>query len=122
MAKVLIVDDDEDIRETYADALGAAGHHVDVVSSGTKAINVMTKIKPDYVILDMHMPGESGSVVLAFVRKMRTLAATKVFIISGYPERAKMAASDWGADGWLAKPVSFEQLRALIPSTNAQAS
>lgn len=117
MAKVLVVDDDVDLRETYTDVLEAAGHEVQCATSGTQALKTLTTFVPDVVTLDMQLPGGSGTLVLAYVRRHPHFAHTKVIIVSGFAQRARFAAKDWGADGCLTKPVSPEALRAVV--TNA---
>ncbi len=110
MSKVLIIDDDEEICETFSDILKHAGHDVHILKSGAEAFRVLPKLVPDVVLLDMHMPGVSGVLTLSFIRRLSRLSQTKVIIVSGHPELAESAKAIWGADLFLAKPVSPKQL------------
>jgi DNA-binding response OmpR family regulator len=114
MAKVLIVEDDLDTSETYMDVLEAAGHSVKTVDRASMAFNCLPSFCPDMVILDMLLPGDSGMLVAAFIRRYPRLSKTKIAIISGHPEMAVEAVATYGADIFLNKPVSAEQLRTAI--------
>ncbi len=127
MSKVLIIDDDEEICETFSDILKHAGHDVHILKTGAEAFRVLPKLVPDVVLLDMHMPGvsgvltlsfirrlsrlsQSGVLTLSFIRRLSRLSQTKVIIVSGHPELAESAKAIWGADLFLAKPVTPKQL------------
>ena len=110
MSKVLIIDDDEEICETFSDILKHAGHDVHILKTGAEAFRVLPKLVPDVVLLDMHMPGVSGVLTLSFIRRLSRLSQTKVIIVSGHPELAESAKAIWGADLFLAKPVTPKQL------------
>ncbi len=110
MSKVLIIDDDEDICATYSDILKHKGHNVHILTSGTEAFRVLPKLVPEIVLLDMNMPGISGSLLLSFIRRLSRLDNTKVIIVSGYVDLAESAKAIWGADMLLTKPISAKQL------------
>jgi DNA-binding response OmpR family regulator len=114
MAKVLIVDDEIEIRETYQDGLEVDGHTVRGVGSLTHALALLPTFLPDIVLLDMQLQISSGEALLLLVGKYPQLKHTRVIIVSGYPERAKRAAEQWGAADWLGKPVPINDLRALV--------
>ena len=114
MAKILIVEDDPDVCETYVDILSAVGHLVEVVATSAEAIKRLPKFLPDVVILDLQLTGSSGTVVLSFIHRYSRLAHTKVIIASGHPEIARRAVADWGADLCLHKPISVSDLRAAV--------
>jgi CheY-like chemotaxis protein len=110
MCKILIIDDDREICETFCDLLTHAGHTVKIVESGADAFRVVSRMAPDVVLLDMHMPGVSGVLTLSFIRRLSRLAHTKIIIISGHTDIALSAKSIWDADMFLPKPVSPKQL------------
>jgi CheY-like chemotaxis protein len=116
MVNILIVEDDIDLCETYRDALERVGHTVEVASSSKQAMDCLTvkRMKPDVVILDMQLHRESGSVILALIRRLPQLDHTKVIIASGYANRGKRAKTMWRADLFLQKPVALDQLRQTI--------
>jgi DNA-binding response OmpR family regulator len=110
MSKILIVDDDVEICDTFTDILRHAGYDVHVVKSGTEAFRVLRRVAPDVVLLDMNMPGVSGILTLSFIKHLTRLAQTRIIIVSGHPDLAATAKAVWGADMYLAKPVSPRQL------------
>jgi DNA-binding response OmpR family regulator len=110
MGKIVIVDDDIEICETFCDILKHAGHEVRILNSGAEAFRLLPKLVPDVVLLDMHMPGVSGVLTLSYIRRLSRLVNTKIIIISGHPELAESAKSIWGADLFLPKPISPKQL------------
>ena len=116
MCKILIIDDDPDICETFTDLLTHAGHMVRSVESGADAFRVAPKMTPDIVLLDMHMPGVSGVLTLSFLRRLSRLAHTKVIIVSGHADIALSAKSIWSADIFLPKPVTPGQLLDAVNS------
>ena len=115
-SRVLIIDDDIELCETFSDALEFAGHEVKVVHSGNEGFRIVTRLLPDVVILDMHLPGVSGILLLSHIRHMPRLAHTKVIIVSGYSDMAHTAKAVWGADMYLPKPVTPNQLLEAISS------
>ncbi len=116
MSKILIVDDDVEICETFTDILNHAGYDVQVVRSGTEAFRALRRIAPDVVLLDMNMPGVSGILTLSFIKHLTRLAHTRIVIVSGHPDLAASAQAVWGADLYLAKPVSPRQLLDAVAS------
>ena len=116
MVKVLIIDDDPEICETFSDVLKYAAYEVHVLLSGADAFRVLPRLVPQVVLLDMQMPGVSGVVLLSFIRHLRRLARTKVIIISGHPEMALSAQQTWGADLFLSKPVHPRLLLESVAS------
>ncbi|MBN1563938.1 MAG: response regulator [Anaerolineae bacterium] len=113
MALILIVEDDQDVCETYLDILESEQHTVYAVADSVQAIDLLVRkrMKPDLVILDMNLAGESGLVVLGLIRRIPRLNNTKVIIASGYPDLAKKAIDDWGANLFLQKPVAMDTLK-----------
>jgi DNA-binding response OmpR family regulator len=114
VAKVLLIDDDVELRDTYQDILEAAGHQVRCAGTLTHALAILPAFQPHVAFLDMQLNQSAGEVILILRRRNSRLAHTKFFIVSGFPERAARAAADWGADGWLGKPVSPADLRTLV--------
>jgi CheY-like chemotaxis protein len=118
MAKILIVEDDVDLCATYVDLLESMGHEVTAIHNSHQAVErlIQGRMKPDVVVLDMNLHGDSGLVVLGLIRRMPRLARTKVVIASGYPDLAHRAMAEWGADLFLRKPVSIAHLKNTVES------
>lgn len=112
MANILIVEDDRDLRNMFKDMLETQGHTISLAEHGVEGLHQL-KANPDLVLLDISMPLASGDVVLGFIRSTPELAATKVLIVSAYPD-ARIIADQLGADACLDKPVDFENLLSTV--------
>ena len=76
---VLVVDDEESIRDLVSTALAREGRHVLLASRGPEAIEMFRRDRPDITILDLHMPGMSGIEVLRQIRTLDPRAIVMVF-------------------------------------------
>ncbi len=112
--RILLIDDDVDLCDTFSDVLMAEGHEVHVMNSGNEAFHQVSRLIPDIVILDMQLPGISGILLLSHIRHISRLAHTKVVIVSGNPDLTNTAKAVWGADRCLLKPVAPNELLAAI--------
>ncbi len=113
--RILIVDDDPQIRRVMRMTLVAQGYEIDDAPSGDEALERMRAARFDLVLLDMNMPGVSGTLTLSFIKHLTRLAHTRIIIVSGHPELAASAKAVWGADLSLAKPVSPRQRFRPLP-------
>ena len=111
MARVLIVDDNDSIRETLADAMRDEGHEVEALGEGAQAVTAALERPPDVILLDLMMPGMDG------VDVARALAAggstAPIVVLSADRSGASRAASI-GAKRFLAKPFDLEKLLRVI--------
>jgi CheY-like chemotaxis protein len=114
MRKILIVEDDIDLVETYTDLLEMHQHTVTSVTKATDAISVVTRLKPDIVLLDLNLAGYSGTVVINLIRRFQPLRETKIVVITGHPELLENNCDPEDVDLVLSKPVSNEQLLATV--------
>lgn len=103
--KALIVEDDLDLVETYTDLLEAHGYEIISVLKAADAIRVAIREKPSLIILDLNLPGDSGSLVLNFVRRYPPIARTKIIVATGQPEMVLKLYATHKADAVLTKPV-----------------
>lgn len=111
-AQILIVDDELQIRRFLRISLEANGYHVHETAGGEEAIVKTAQLRPDLVILDMGLPDMNGLEVL---RRLREWTQTPVIILSVRDsDQDKVAALDAGADDYLTKPFSMEELMARI--------
>jgi two-component system copper resistance phosphate regulon response regulator CusR len=111
--RVLVVDDSERLREALRSGLGGMGFAVDIAADGRDALAFLDAGKYDVIVLDLLMPRLDGREVLREVRR-RGLEA-RVLVLSaldGVDER--VGRLDDGADDYLVKPFSFEELRARV--------
>jgi two-component system KDP operon response regulator KdpE len=110
--QVLIVDDELQIRRFLKISLEANGYHVHETNNGQDAIVKTAQLRPDLVILDMGLPDMDGMEVL---KHLREWTKTPVIILSVRDShRDKVAALDAGADDYLTKPFSVEELMARL--------
>jgi len=110
--RVLVVDDELQIRRFLRIALEANGYRVFETARGDEAIQEAARVRPDLVILDMGLPDVDGLEVL---RRLREWTATPTIILSVRDsDQDKVAALDAGADDYLTKPFSLEELMARM--------
>ena len=109
---VLIVDDEVQIRRFLRISLGAHHYRVHEADTGADAIAKTAQVRPDVVILDLSLPDMDGLDVL---RRLREWTRTPVIVLSvRNADRDKIAALDAGADDYLTKPFSVEELMARM--------
>ncbi len=110
--RVLIVDDEPQILRALRAALKGHGYDVQTAADGEEALDLLAVHPPDVVILDLVMPGKSGFDV---VQDVRTWSKVPIIVLSARGEdRDKVTALDLGADDYLTKPFSMNELLARI--------
>jgi two-component system, OmpR family, response regulator MprA len=111
--RILLAEDDRSVREALARALQLEGHDVDVASDGQAALAAMAAAKPDLVIVDWMMPVRDG---LSVCQQMRAAGdRTPVLILTARSDvRDRVAGLDAGADDYLPKPFSLDELLARV--------
>lgn len=116
--QVLIIDDEEDFARTLGSRLELRGMQVHCAPSGEEGLRHMTLSRPDILLLDMRMPGLSGVDVLRRLRAGAVSPDTRdlpVLIVSGHADEQDFhAANDLGIQGYLSKPLQFDELLAAI--------
>jgi len=112
VADVLVVEDDDTIRDVVVYQLKRAGHRVDAAGDGVTALERFRETHPDLLILDLMLPRLAGLDVLRIVRDE---APVPVIVISARDTEAdKIAGFDLGADDYLTKPFSVRELLARV--------
>ena len=113
--RVLVVDDDPDVRESTALLLELNGYEVDMADSGEHAIPLIEVFHPDVVLLDIGMPGENGYQVAQRIRHMPNGDDLLLVALSGYGRAEELARSkEAGFDHHLVKPLNFTTLCDLL--------
>ncbi len=108
--RVLVVDDDRQLRRALKEALVGEGYTVLTAESGEEAVRLLDESPPDLVLLDLGLPGMSG---LEVCRRAREVTRAPIVVLSvRSTERDKVAALDLGADDYLTKPFGMEELLA----------
>jgi len=112
-ALVLVVDDEQDIRDASERILSRAGYQVQKASRGDEALDIVNKNGVDIVLLDLKMPGMDGLDVLARIRKLNT--EIQVIVITGYATvETAIEAMKQGAYDFIPKPFEPDQLRIVV--------
>ncbi|HTW66325.1 MAG TPA: response regulator [Bryobacteraceae bacterium] len=106
MAKILVVEDQDSMREWLIAVLEGAGHQVSAARDGLSAISLATRCAFDLVFTDISMPEEEGLGMILAVRKVRP--ELKIIVISGTDPEVLMDAKILGAYAALRKPVTSE--------------
>ena len=114
--KILVVDDEPDIRTFLSVVLEDQGATVIQAADGEQALLLAIQEKPDLITLDLSMPGKNGGMVFEEIRNNPKIASTKVCIITGKPELRRLIYERPvpPPDGYLDKPVNEEGLLTNI--------
>jgi len=112
---VLVVDDELDTVEMLVEMMHLSGYDVFRSSGGRQAIQLVTRKRPDVVLLDLMMPDVSGLDVLRYIRHDPRLKDIPVIILSARCTPSEIQSGlDAGADLFLTKPVGCEDLRSAV--------
>ena len=112
MSRVLVVDDEPQIRRTLAINLRARGYQVDLAASGEEALKAAAHHQPDVVVLDLGLPGIDG---LQVIHGLRGWTQVPIIVLSVREREAdKVAALDAGADDYVTKPFGINELLARL--------
>ncbi|EOR96099.1 MULTISPECIES: response regulator transcription factor [Arcticibacter] len=115
--KILVVDDEPDIRELIEYNLKKEGYQVYTASNGQEGIAEAKKVHPDLIILDVMMPKMDGIEACRIMRSMNDFKSTfMVFLTARSEEYSEIAGFNVGADDYIAKPI---KARALVSRINA---
>lgn len=115
MPLILVVEDDRSIRSLITNTLEIHDYKIIAVENGKNALIQITSHHPDIVLLDLGLPDMDGTEI---IKKVRQWSICPIIVISARTEDSdKIAALDAGADDYLTKPFSVEELLARIRST-----
>ncbi|MBD3385587.1 response regulator [candidate division KSB1 bacterium] len=113
MAKILVVDDEEDILETLPEVLNRWGHQTLVAKDGLQGLEVYQKNPVDFVITDIKMPEMDGLTLLKKIHEIDRKAM--VIFLTGYPSLdSAISAMRAGAYDYLVKPVNLDELKLRL--------
>lgn len=110
--KVLIVDDDSEVRAAIDQALQAEGALTQTCGDGNTAVRICEVDPPDLVVLDMMLPKRSGFLVLEKIKKGDG-APRVIMVTANEGRRHQQYAEALGVDGYILKPVRLERLITL---------
>ena len=112
MTRILVVDDEPQIRRALATNLRARGYEVDLAPDGEAGLALAARARPDVVVLDLGLPGIDG---IEVVRGLRGWSDVPIVVLSvRESETDKVAALDAGADDYVTKPFGMDELLARV--------
>ena len=115
MTRVLVVDDEPQIRRALRTSLQAHGYEVETAGTGEEGLVAAAEAAPDLVFLDLGLPDLDGTEV---IRRLRSFSEVPVIVLSVRDRQAdKVAALDVGADDYVTKPFGMEELLARLRAT-----
>lgn len=111
-ARILVVDDEPQMRRALVTNLEARDYVVDAVGTGEEALELAARHHPDLVVLDLGLPGLDG---IDVVRGLRGWSTVPILVLSARDaESSKVAALDAGADDYVTKPFGMDELLARV--------
>jgi two-component system KDP operon response regulator KdpE len=111
-ARILVVDDEPQLRRSLARSLNGHGYEVREAADGAAARREIGAFKPDVVLLDLMLPDANG---VDLCKEFRRTTQTPIIVLSIVgDDRAKVSALDEGADDYLTKPFSMDELLARV--------
>lgn len=112
---VLVVEDDIPIRNLITTTLGSQNYKYETAANGSQAVMAAASGNPDIILMDLGLPDMDG---IDVIRKVRSWSTSPIIVISARSDdKDKVAALDAGADDYLTKPFSVEELLARVRST-----
>lgn len=111
--KILVLEDDEQLAELMKNLFEMTGYSYWIIGNTNNVIPLITKFKPDLVILDYLLPGINGSEICIQIKQNLCTHDVPVLIFSSYPG-AICSIVDCGLDGFLPKPFELKALEEII--------
>lgn len=112
MARVVVIEDDQRVREAVTRSLAALGHDVETAASGMAGVELVVSTAPDAVVLDLGLPDIDGAEVLKMIRAVSDAAV--LVATARDDESGIVQVLDAGADDYVIKPYSAQHLDARI--------
>lgn len=118
MARILVVDDEKDIRKLVSHTLGFHGHDIVEAASGGEAIERIKAQSPDLIVLDIMMPDMNGWDVLRELRKRGLKGKSRVLVLTAKTQEVDFATG-WrlGVDDYVTKPFDPDELALAVSET-----
>jgi len=112
MAEILIIDDDEDLRNTISTLVESAGHTPHLAAHGVEGMEILNRTKIDVAITDIVMPEKEGIATIIDIK--RDFPNIRIIAITGYQDSYLTYARQLGADIAIRKPLDLPVLMAHI--------
>ena len=115
MARILVAEDERDIRDLIRFTLTFAGHEVTTAANGQDAVEVAQELLPDLILMDVRMPRLTGYEACRQIKAIDSLKETPVVFLSAKGQDSEVAAGlEAGADDYIVKPFAVEELTRHI--------
>ncbi|MCK6578771.1 MAG: response regulator [Anaerolineae bacterium] len=114
MTRILIVEDDLDLIETYTDLLTMHDHEVHSAIRLEEAFEVLEEVSPQIIMLDLQLPGARAALLAEFVQTAKRISGASIIIVSGHPEMMSSAGLLDAVDLVLVKPVHNPDLLSFV--------
>ncbi|RJS46891.1 response regulator transcription factor [Nocardioides cavernaquae] len=121
MAKIVVADDDADIRDLVAFKLAQVGHEVTVVADGSAAVDACREVGADLALLDLMMPGMGGLDACRALRLDPALESIRIILLTARAQESDIEQGfAAGADDYVTKPFSPRELSARVSAALGQ--
>ncbi|MBI5957390.1 MAG: response regulator [Chloroflexi bacterium] len=115
MAKILIAEDERDIRDLIEFTLKYAGHEVIKASNGAEAVEMAPQVKPDLILLDVRMPRMTGYEACRAIKAIEEVKNIPIVFLSAKGQPSEMdSGMDAGAYDYILKPFAPDQLTKRV--------
>ena len=115
MAKILIAEDERDIRDLVAFTLRFAGHEVFAAANGEEAVELAPKVNPDLILMDVRMPRMTGYEACKVMKQNPELRDIPVVFLSAKGQESEIQQGlEAGAEAYLLKPFAPDQLTTRV--------
>lgn len=111
MKKIMVVDDEENIRFLYKEELMDEGYDVILAASGEEAIDMLGESEPDLVTLDIKMPGMDG---IETLRKIKEINKNIPVVLCTAYGQYKQDFSSWASDAYVVKSADLGELKSVV--------
>lgn len=123
MARIVVADDDSDIRDLVVFKLRQAGHDVEAVDNGAAAVDACRRDVPALVVLDLMMPGMSGLEAARLLRADETTQALPIVMLTARAQESDIEQGfAAGADDYIVKPFSPRELAGRVEAILTRAA
>ena len=115
MAKILIAEDERDIRDLVAFTLRFAGHEVFTAANGEEAVDLAPKVNPDLILMDVRMPRMTGYEACKVMKASLDMKDIPVVFLSAKGQESEIQQGlEAGAEAYLLKPFAPDQLTTRV--------
>ncbi len=115
MAKILIIEDNDDNARLMLRALKPQGYELFRAADGESGLKMAQEQAPDLILLDLGLPDLEGQTLAALIKRTPELARTAVVAVTAWPpDTARQMARAYGCDGYISKPISPKAFPAQI--------